>query len=183
MPLADVQRAAAALYTLPAARARLREHPQEFASKLKLTPQELAAFQTIDPARLDSYARSLVRKRVAESRRLLPFTARVLGRRFAGAFEAYALKHPLPDHPRYANDALAFTRFLLDEGLEGPREALVRFESANLAMRLAPGFRIESFGFPIRQLLADPEGTCRRGWSFAVWFRPARPASVVRFIG
>ncbi len=148
MPLAEQQRALAALYTSEASRARLRDDPRAFAGAHGLTERESARFATIGAARLHAYADGLDRKRVLEASRVLPLSAARLGRTFRTAFLAYARAVPLGDGPaRYRDDALAFARCR-------PVHPLVAFEADALRASARPfAFAIGIYPFDVRATL------------------------------
>ena len=114
MPLAEVQRALAHLYTDENARARLRFDPADFARRFALGPADLAQISPIPAARFHAYADSLDRKRANECMRMLPLSARVAGPGFRADFLRYARTAPLGEGPwRYRDDAAAFAAWLL----------------------------------------------------------------------
>jgi hypothetical protein len=148
MPLAEQQRALAALYTSEASRARLGDDPLAFARAFELTERESAHFATIDAARLHAYADGLDRKRLLEAARVLPLSAERLGRAFRTAFLAYARAVPLGDGPvRYRDDALAFAR-------RRPVHPLVAFEADALRASARPfAFAFAMYPFDVRATL------------------------------
>jgi len=133
MPLAEVQRALANLYTDEKSRDRLRIDPVAFASAFGLGPAELAQVSSMSGARLRAYTDSLDRKRVKACAAMLPLFARCLGPRFRAEFVRFARRVPLGEGPqRYRADALAFAahvRRLRSNGTIGaPERALLAFE-------------------------------------------------------
>lgn len=113
MPLAELQRALAHLYTRENARERFRADPVGFARTFALQPAELAQLASIGETRLHAYVDSLDRKRANEAARLLPLWARALGTQFRAEFFRYARRVPLGRGPhRYRDDARRFARYL-----------------------------------------------------------------------
>jgi hypothetical protein len=132
MPLADLQRALASLYTDECARERLRSDPVAFARAYALAPFDVAALAAVGERRLHAYVDSLDRKRASACARNLPLSARVCGPLFRVAFLRYARTAKLREgRHRYRDDARRFAAHLArDTRLSGPARALVAFESS-----------------------------------------------------
>jgi len=172
MPLAEQQRALAALYTSEASRAHLRDDPHAFARAFRLTECESARFATIGAARLHAYADGLDRKRVQEAARMLPLSAALLGRAFRDAFLAHARDTPLGNGPgRYRDDALAFAR-------RRPSHPLVAFEADGLRTSTRPlAFAVAIHPFDVRATL-EGRAAVVSGRTLAVRF-PFRSAPLL----
>jgi hypothetical protein len=135
MPLAEVQRALAHLYTDENARARLRSDPADFARRFALGPADLAQISPVPAARFHAYADSLDRKRANECVRMLPVSARAAGPRFRADFLRYARSTALGNGVwRYRDDAVRFAAWLSRgsgrSGLGGAARALLGYESS-----------------------------------------------------
>lgn len=111
------------------------------------------AVAEIDGEQLEFFARSLIRKRANEVRKLLPMTSCALDGEFDEQFIRFAATSVPSGHKKHAADALAFSRYLTEgpAGLGTPRSPrgksralskanlageAARFELLRLSMRL-----------------------------------------------
>lgn len=108
-----------------------------------------------------SFARSLLRKREAEVRGLLPRTAQALGDSFRTRFEDYARNRPTEGTHRHHDDAIGFAR-RLDDG--SPAGELACYEAAWVEMWRGRRLLARRFRHAVDE--ADPQrsATVRMLW-------------------
>jgi len=156
--LAQAQAIVARLYTDAGTLAAFQADPAGFAARCG--PGAAKLLDGVDVGRLSRFARSLAAKRAQEARRLLPFTSRALGARFAEVFCARAGRVATSGPRRPLADAMAFARDL-QHAPEVPRE--VRDAARFDGLQHAVAFRLVARG-------GDPvrcEARPRRG----LWIR------------
>ena len=124
-------------------------------------------------AQVKAFARSLVRKRAAEVRSLLPRTAEALGSEFARQFERHAACHPVAGAKRQAADAVAFARRL---GARAPDRIadLARYEAAWVEMGIGRRLLLRSFRHAVDQTEAASTATIWMIWIRPPWGRGTR---------
>ena len=88
MGLAEVQEALARLYIDPALRDRFFADPAAVGAELGLVPEEALDLARVPRRQVEQFADSLRRKRRDQVRRVIPITARALGRRIRRALRA-----------------------------------------------------------------------------------------------
>lgn len=138
MPLAQLQRALAHLYTDQTTRDLFGSDPAAFATAFGLDPVELAQVASMGGASLRAYTDSLDRKRANACAGLLPLSARGIGPRFRAEFVRFARGAPLGDGPhRYRDDASAFAAHIRrsrdSSGIGAAQRALLAYESRRSA--------------------------------------------------
>jgi hypothetical protein len=137
VPLADLQRALAQLYTREDARAFFRTDPAAFAWSFTLDAADREQLARVGETRLHAYVDSLDRKRANAAARLLPRASSALGPAFRRAFLRFARGTPLPGgRNRYRADARAFLRHVAET-----RPADLAPEEVALLAREARGLR------------------------------------------
>jgi hypothetical protein len=188
MELIDLQRALARLSTDAALREQFLADPEAASLALGLPPGSGEELARLPAQPLDSFARSLIHKRMGDVGKLLPHTRRALGERFGALFLEYARGTAgstavgrLPDGPRkFQEDAIAFAAFLQQvAGREPPWiDELARYEAVWLKMqdphrRWTAGWFRYPISEIIRGLMIGVEVPRRqRAWTtVVVWFR------------
>lgn len=131
--------------------------------------EQSAAAMPLD--QVESFARSLLRKRAGEVRKLLPRTADALGPEFEDQFARYAWGRPLPGARRYWLDAVGFARSLTKNA--SPYVAdLALYEAAWIEMKLGRRALLRRF----RHAVDDPD-SAQAANIWMVWIRvPAQIA-------
>lgn len=139
MGVIEFQHALAVLYTNADVRARFFSTPLKVGKEFGLSESESYRLAQIPAVELDSFAASLVNKRLGEVVKLLPLTYRICGENFVETFRRYAATHVPPRCvKKHIADALEFARhigktktFDTDIAPELLRDSL-RFETARL---------------------------------------------------
>jgi hypothetical protein len=126
---ADLTSALTRLLSDRALRRRFAGDRAEVALELGLTGDDAAMLIAIEPAALDSQARTLIGKRRGEVARIAPRTWTRLGARRIEIFNDYTSSHWPAGHRRHPEDALAFLRFLADRGLPHDPVEKIRIET------------------------------------------------------
>ncbi|GAC1401478.1 MAG: hypothetical protein NVSMB56_16580 [Pyrinomonadaceae bacterium] len=139
MGVIEVQHALAELYTNAEVRARFFSTPLKVGKEFGLSESESCRLAQIPAAELDSFAASLVNKRLGEVVKLLPLTYRICGENFVETFRRYAATHVPPRCiKKHIADALDFARYIGKIKTLDPEIApelvrdLLRFETARL---------------------------------------------------
>lgn len=138
MGLAEMQKALARLYTNAALRERFFNDPAAVARELGFGDEEARRLAELSPARIDSFARALHNKRLAQVAKLLPLSKRALGGPFSEAFRAFADTYVPAGTKKHLGDALAFAghleKLLRERKGQHPRWALdlLRYEKARI---------------------------------------------------
>lgn len=97
-----------------------------------LTEAEIAELRTVVPEELEFFSRTLVGKRLAEVRRLLPLSAERLGGDFAGRFREFAPMFNPASTKKHLEDAVAFARWLAERTPDRKTREILAFELAGL---------------------------------------------------
>lgn len=185
MELMRTQQILARLYTEAPLRERLFAEPRSVTEELQLTDTELELLMQLPAAQVDLFASSLVRKRAREVSKLLPVTARALGKSFEPLFVAHAQTYRPLGIRKHFDDALAFARFLRqrvrERALMDPWTGdLARYEASSLeAAHSTRRFVLRFFRYPVAQLVTlasrwEHVPSVERQPCVAFWFRPWR---------
>ena len=124
---------------------------------------------------VESFARSLLRKRAAEVRGLLPRTAAALGESFGARFQEYARGRATIGPHRHCDDALGFAHALLADTPPAIVD-LARYEAAWIQLRLGKRLRLCSFRYTVDEPELTPTPTRSRIW--VLWLRAPGSADV-----
>jgi hypothetical protein len=173
MGVAEQQAALARLYVDPNIRERFRKDPYALCRELGLKASDAELLRSLAVDQVDSFARSLRRKRLCEVRKLLPRSCRALGDRYRPLFHDYAAGYLPTGIHRHSYDAAAFAGYLLKRmssaSLEPPWMAeLIRFEKAVVKAALPD---VWFHAVILRYDVSDPDEasipprrTCLHGW-------------------
>lgn len=116
MSLLDVQNFTARIYTDEALRREFFLAPEQIGKENNLTERETAELAEVYPEELNSFAESLVLKRLREVEKLLPLTRRHSGADFARRFREFSQTFNPQSVKKYLEDALKFTNHLQTSG-------------------------------------------------------------------
>lgn len=116
-------------------RRKFSADPGDAIRRLGAGPEEASSMLALDPSELEAQARTLLRKRLGEVRRLLPRTFARVGSSAEALFREHAESFWPQGHRRHVEDALRFTRFLAEREVRG----LCRAEVNVLRFRLGGG--------------------------------------------
>ena len=111
MSLLETQQVLARLYTDPEALSEFLRDSQGFAARYGSDSDSI--LRDVDRRQLEFFATSLMSKRVAEVRKLLPLTTRALGTRFAEEFRIHSATSLPAGARKHLADAMAFCEYLL----------------------------------------------------------------------
>ncbi len=181
MGLSRLQGVLAQLYVDAELRERWHTDVVGLAKDFGLTAEETEQLAALSAWQVDFFAKSLKNKRLGQARKLLPSTAKVLGRSFAREFFAYA-ERPIPEGiDKHRLDTLRFVDFLGRRVNEGNDAVpawvadLARYEAAWLELRKGRSvFEMRMFRYDLRKPLnevgvtQDPSVPLRRR-SMAFW--------------
>jgi hypothetical protein len=179
MGLAEVQGALAKLYVDPTLRDRFFADPAAVGVRLGLDAEDALNLARIPRRQVEQFAESLRRKRREQVRRIIPITARALGREYAVLFERYVDESPPRGSKADLDDAAGFVAAIgrWPDRIE-PAWAidLARYELAwRQATRAGRIPIVRVFRFAIAGLATgrEPEPVTRRA-TLALWWRPTR---------
>jgi hypothetical protein len=178
MGLAEIQAALARLYVDRALRQQFFERPDEIGAAFGLRRDEAESLARTPRAQVERYAASLLRKRRAQVRRLIPLAARAIGdTAFERLFESYAVQAPPRGSKADLADGAGFLAAIQSRAtdIEPPWAAdLAQYELAWLQAQRSgciPILRI--FCYPVGLLLAGRAGSpVGRRFTLAIWWRP-----------
>ena len=183
MGLAEVQRVLALISIDRALRERFFADPATIGAELGLATGEAAGMARIPRRQIEQFADSLRRKRRDQVRRVVPITARALGRKFAGLFDRYLDSSP----PRGSKADLADAAGLVAamgrwaDQIDPPWAVdLARYELAWREAARAGRFPImRIFRFPVARIATrcEPDSAAPR-LTLACWWRPVGRGSV-----
>ena len=161
MGLAEVQKALARLSIDPALRDRFFADPDATAAELSLAAADVPVLAQIPRGQVEQFADSLRRKRRQQVRRVIPITARALGRQFAALFDRYIDESPPRGSSADIGDAIGFVAAIarLADRLE-PEWAidLARYELAwREAAQAGRVPIVRLFRFPVARLATLPD--------------------------
>ena len=161
MGLAEVQKALARLSIDPALRDRFFADPDATAAELSLAAADVPVLAQIPRGQVEQFADSLRRKRHQQVRRVIPITARALGRQFAALFDRYIDESPPRGSSADIGDAIGFVAAIarLADRLE-PEWAidLARYELAwREAAQAGRVPIVRLFRFPVARLATLPD--------------------------
>ncbi len=133
-----------------------------------------AGFEGLDPSAVSRFAASLLSKRRGEVAKLLPRTAKALGRpRFLDLFREHAAQAPTEGTKRHRDDAIAFAEFLTSAGVSRWISDLARLEAFPLVIHRGESrWNVLSLSFRLRDLLSweslpNQRPRTRRTWLVA----------------
>jgi hypothetical protein len=166
MGLQEQQNVLAKLYTDPDFRSAFMADPVTIGSGVGLTKGEAEEIAVVSAEEIESFADSLIWKRLHEVRKLLPITARVLGEEFRTQFRTFATGFNPTSIRKHLDDAVEFCRFLRQiPGIMPAARDAAKFERAKLQFFA----RNEPLAFAIlRHELSAPYAT---RLSVTVWLR------------
>ncbi len=185
MELMRTQKILARIYTEASLREKFFADPQSVAKELRLTEAEAEFLARVPAAQVDDFAKSLTRKRAREAAKLLPVTARALGKSFEPLFLEHAEAYRPKGIRKHFDDALAFAQFLDRCAGESTRTPawiadLASYEAAALeATHSTCRFVWRYFRYPVAQVFAaaasrDFIRAMERRPGIAIWFRAGR---------
>jgi hypothetical protein len=190
MPLAAQQQLLARLYTEAGLRRQFFNQPEEVATAFGLSDCQVREFTRLSPTQVQSFARSLQRKRLNDLAKLLPATCRLLESRLDTLFLRFAECQATQASTKM-EEAAEFARFLRQhadaEGLVVHRAAaeMACYEAIRLgAARTALVFHW--FYFDVGTLYDDARRkrplSPRRKLTIAIWFRISRCAPLYHLL-
>ena len=184
MELARQQWLLARLYTQAALRQRFFRDPDAVLRELGFPPENASPWTGSLREEVQSFARSLQRKRLQDTEKILPITRRLLGEAFVPCFLEYA-EGPRPTGPSAGlEEAVAFAEFLqradpVRHGLSPWKLDLVRYEAAQ-RRALGVRFMLRHFRYPVHRWppgpIDAPSPLRRPVW--VVWFRLTRSSQL-----
>lgn len=158
MPLAEVQRVLARLYTDTALRAQFFADPERVGQEWGLNAEDRSLLTRLSAAQVAGFAASLHQKRWNEVVKLLPLSAQIGGRRLFQDFLRFADTSVPLGVGKHREDALAFAEALLraetdKEFVPDWAKDLLRYEEA-LLMAAEPGrlWLARRFRYPVDRL-------------------------------
>lgn len=159
MELSRLQQILVRLYTDRWFRERFFNDPFGVGAAHGLSPIQVDRWRDLSGAQVEFFASSLVRKRMNEVRKMLPFSSQVLGRTFERLFWLYAETHTLEAHKPHQQDAVNFTNYLQQRVAKYVRPQwalnLARYEAAYIeTIGLGHWWAVHVFRYPIDQLVA-----------------------------
>lgn len=168
MSLLEQQSALARLLTDPEFRQRFLAEPDRAGRELGLNEGESEDVASV--AELESFADSLIWKRLREVEKILPITSQAAGDEFRLHFFRFAPAFNPQTVRKHYEDAIAFSRFIEAQDLPGPVRDAARLERTRAAF-FAEG-RILSCCLSRYDLAAGGEGPkLRKRAAIAVWLR------------
>lgn len=176
MSLLDVQNFTARLYTDEMLRREFLLAPEKVGKNNNLTEKEIVELAAVFPEELNSFADSLVWKRLREVEKLLPLTRKILEKNFERLFREFARRFTPASIKKHLEDAIAFADFLQTEEVEPfwARDA-AKFERAQLEFNNFGGrFVYEIFDCDIKEFIrrnASAPGAIRKKKTLAIWIR------------
>jgi hypothetical protein len=129
MSLREQQDLLARLYTDPDLRATFLAGGPVTAS---ISDAELAELRSVAPEELEYYSRSLVGKRLAEIRKLLPLSSERMKGDFAARFREFAPAFNPSSTKKHLEDAIAFARWLAQRTSDRKIREALEFDLAKL---------------------------------------------------
>jgi hypothetical protein len=187
MGLAEVQQVLARLSIDPALRDRFFADPDAVGAELGLAVEETLGLARIPRKQVEQFADSLRRKRRDQVRRIIPITARSLGREFAHLFDRYVDESPPRGSKADFDDAVGFVAAIRRwaDPLE-PEWAvdLARYELAwREAARAGRVPIVRIFRFPVARLATEQErAPVAPRATLACWWRPPARGPILHFV-
>jgi hypothetical protein len=187
--LTEVEQLLARLDTDAELRARFIVDPLKVGRELGLSVEEARRMAQHPASQVNTFADSLLNKRLLGVGKLLPLTHRVLSERFTAHFRRFAPTREYDDQTQYLGDALDFATYLearLREERMGPGWTfdLLRFEKARLkaadpSRRCVARYFRHDISRLVRSVARKEETplVARRS-TVAVWWRPQRRGMV-----
>jgi hypothetical protein len=155
MELASTQKLLARIYTDSVLRNRFFADPVTIGASFGLAPETARQLADLPKEEVHKFTKSLRRQRLEWVGRELPFSLKLLGRRFGELFKDYVVKSQLPENAQPWVDAIHFY-----EAIAGRKKHLVeirkwelefmRFECTRLAFNNSPD-RVRRF-FSFRRI-------------------------------
>lgn len=176
MDLISTQRLLARLFTEGPLRKRFYSDPIAVGAEFGIAADEADRLAALSHDRVRTFSQTLVRKRLAEIRRLLPETSRLLGPRLADLFSQHAAEYRPGGLQKHADDARAFGRWLSRPGARVPRALidLARYESIWLQFHMGRWWpQIALFRVDPRTTGDAKSNSPRSRRTFILWFRLA----------
>ena len=112
MALAHVQSMLARIYTDTELRQKFLLNPFEVATEYNLEDSEIEQVIDLSKDQVESFAVSLIYKRLGEIRKKLPFTARLLGKKFSRLFFQYAQASTPQGIKKHLEDTFLFADYI-----------------------------------------------------------------------
>lgn len=168
MSLLEQQNLLARLYLDESLRRAFLSDPTAVAEQFGLSDEETAEIALVVPEEMNTFAGSLLRKRIHEVEKMLPLTRAALQDSFESHFIKYADATPSSQEMTRIEDVLEFCRYLERAGSGAVRDA-ARFELAKIEFYSGKrNFIVRRFDHDIRH----GRLTHRRTYSF--WIRIGR---------
>ena len=112
MALIHIQSMLAKIYTDAPLRQRFLSNPYEVAAEYHLDNVEIEQILELSKNQVHNFAVSLIYKRLGEVRKKLPFTARLLGKKFSRLFLQYAKEGSLQSTKKHIKDTFNFAKYI-----------------------------------------------------------------------
>ena len=179
MDLATTQAVLSRLYTDTDFRKLFSLDPQAALKTIGLEGEDALQIATVKPQQLRFFARSLIRKRLGEVKKLLPLTRHALGEVFDPLFRSYAANNRLESGKAHQKDAVRFCRFVHEQAraelsrVPWGMDAL-RFEAAHLESTIRGRyFSAKFFHYPVQAGAGTitVAGPLRKRATLAIWLR------------
>jgi hypothetical protein len=165
MSLLEQQNLMARLYLDETLRRAFLSDPSAVAGPFGLSNEEIAEIALVVPEEIDSFADSLLKKRVREVEKMLPLTRSALQESLGPLFIKYVDAAPGSSEMDRREDALEFCRYLEREETGAARDA-ARFELARIEFYSGKrNFLIRRFDHNIRDGRLTPRRT------YSLWIR------------
>lgn len=176
MALAQTQALLARLFTDGAARRAYFADPMRFARGAGLSETEAQSLAALDRREVEAFAQTLLGKRALDARKVLPLTARALGKDFDALLFAAIVGPPSPG--RHRADAASLARHLAARSEPDPSwiADLARYELAFIeATRPGAALLLRTFQHPVakiaRQIVMGATPLAKPRASFGLWLR------------
>lgn len=174
MSLLEQQNFLARIYTDENLRREFLSAPERIGSQHDLNETEIAELAAVFPEELNSFADSLVYKRLREVEKLLPLSREVFGEDFEKYFREYANQFTPESIKKHLEDAIGFSK-LLEKKETAWKKDVVKFERYRLKFygceeRLI--FII--FDYDIREFFSEAAKTqkdYKKRKTFAIWLK------------